>query len=149
MIIRPFRESDAQEVSTIKNATLKYNNDDEETKRALRGQNTPEAIIEKSKERTFYVAETKGTIVGIAGYLGNEVKTVFVHPTHHKRGIGKALVQHVLQEIKRQGYAEAFVKSSTYAEPFYAKLGFEKIKRERVEYHGSQLTLTRMVKRNL
>lgn len=40
------------------------------------------------------------------------------------RGLGLAVMEAVLAEARRQGYAEAVLDSQVYAIPFYARLGF-------------------------
>ena len=40
------------------------------------------------------------------------------------RGIGLLLMEAVLDEARRQGFAEAVLDSQTYAIPFYERLGF-------------------------
>ncbi len=40
------------------------------------------------------------------------------------RGLGLMLMQAVLDEARRQGFAEAVLDSQTYAIPFYERLGF-------------------------
>jgi predicted GNAT family N-acyltransferase len=40
------------------------------------------------------------------------------------RGLGREIMQAVLAEARRRGFAEAVLDSQTYAIPFYARLGF-------------------------
>ena len=50
---------------------------------------------------------------------------LFVEPHHQRRGIGRALVGHVLDQCRgRSPQGEVRVNSSTNAVPFYLRLGF-------------------------
>jgi len=42
-----------------------------------------------------HVYEGEGHVVGFIALIGNEVGALFVHPTFQRRGIGKALMDHV------------------------------------------------------
>lgn len=149
MIIRPFTPKDAPAISMIMIKTIKFNIDGPETKAALAADSTPEKLIAKSHDRTFFVAEEQGTILGIAGHKGNQVKTVFVDPDRHREGIGRALMTTALQAIKDAGYTTASVNASSYAEGFYEKFGFVKEWRKQVPFHGAPLTIVFMTNQQL
>lgn len=69
-----------------------------------------------------YIAEIEGVIVGyIAIKTGCHLYHLFVSPDHHHQGIGKALWQFCIAELK---ITHCSVRSSLYAVPIYAKLGF-------------------------
>lgn len=147
MRIRPFKEQDAQAVSDIMIKNLPFNTDGEETKEALRKDSLPERIIEKSKERKYYVTTDENQeIIGIGGHQENELKTFFVNPNTHGKGVGKALIEHNLKQIQAQGYKEATVQSSAHAEKFYEKFGFKRVWKKKVPYRGAQLTIVWMKK---
>jgi predicted GNAT family acetyltransferase len=62
---------------------------------------------------TYYAA-------GVFGFY--EVATL---PEVRRRGIGGSLAQHVLVEVRRQGYTIGALLSSAMAEPLYWQLGFQ------------------------
>lgn len=139
--IRPFRKEDAKAASAIMWANKEFNYDGEATREALRRYSTPENIIKKSKDRHYFVAEMDGRIVGIGGYQDNELKTFFVKPDMHGRGIGKALIENAMDKIREKRYKEMVVQSSEHAEKFYEKYGFRRTEKKKVPYAGAQLTI--------
>lgn len=59
----------------------------------------------------WFLAEQDGTLAGVAlcwssGYL----KDLAVHPSHRRRGIGRALLLHVFEEFRRRGAASVSLK---------------------------------------
>ena len=146
--IRPFEERDAEACSKINIENfLAANQDGEETTRKLVEKNTPEALIEKSKVRSFFVAEDDGEVVGIAGYLKNEFKTLFVKRSCQGRGIGKHLTEHVLRLLEEQGHEIIFLQASVEGEPFYKQFGFKTTERKKIDFYGSPRTYIRMERR--
>jgi len=82
------------------------------------------------------VAEEDGDVVGFAHVLWLEgtahLEQLAVHPDHHRRGHGAALLHTAMNRAREEGYAELTL--STYAEvpwnaPFYRRHGFEVIER--------------------
>lgn len=77
--------------------------------------------------RDFIVAEEEGEILG-AGALHvmwvdlAEVRTLAVHPAHVKKGIGKKIVERLLQEGVELGIKKAF--TLTYQPEFFRSCGF-------------------------
>src|ERR1700712_4309967 len=79
--------------------------------------------------RDFFVAqEVDGTLVGIAALEIvwadlTEVRSLAVASTHHGRGIGKMLVNAVIEEARRLEIHRVF--ALTYEQGFFEKLGFQ------------------------
>jgi ribosomal protein S18 acetylase RimI-like enzyme len=84
-----------------------------------------------------WVACVENTVVGFCaagpardnrawkGYAG-EVTYLYVHPTMHRRGIGRALMHKALRELERRGcvWAEvAVLEGNAHARHFYDSLG--------------------------
>ena len=53
-----------------------------------------------------------------------KIGRVAVRAAVRGRGLGMEIMQAVVDEARRRGYAEAVLDSQTYALPFYARLGF-------------------------
>ncbi|MDQ1283370.1 MAG: [ribosomal protein S18]-alanine N-acetyltransferase, partial [Euryarchaeota archaeon] len=49
------------------------------------------------------VAERAGEVVGVAAALDNKIDLLWVHPSHHRNGIGGALLDIVEAEIAKSG----------------------------------------------
>lgn len=63
-----------------------------------------------------------GRVVGFIAMIDNEIGGLFVHPDHHGRGIGRALVDHV-RESHDQLVVEVF-RNNRLGRGFYAAYGF-------------------------
>jgi amino-acid N-acetyltransferase len=77
--------------------------------------------------REFVVAEEAGQVVGICALeivwadLA-EVRSLAVHPDHQKKGIGRKLVEAVVEEARRLEVQRLF--TLTYEQAFFERLGF-------------------------
>ncbi|GGJ03226.1 acetyltransferase [Alicyclobacillus cellulosilyticus] len=81
----------------------------------------------------FFVAELDGRIVGTAGLhilwkdLA-EIRSLAVHPDVQGQGIGRQLVERLIEEAAALGVPQ--VLSLTYQTAFFAKLGFQVVQKE-------------------
>jgi N-acetylglutamate synthase-like GNAT family acetyltransferase len=124
-MIRQFRPEDAPSCSRLIHACLQ---NDASFSPALRQRiqsvETPESIAERA--RLFYVAvyESESQILGIVGLDMNEVRILCVSPAHQRRGIGRALLEHVKTMAPGELFSDVFVYSSIPAVDFYRACGF-------------------------
>ena len=74
----------------------------------------------------IYGAFDKHLLIGIIGVHREKqhISLFFVLPHYHRQGIGKSLFDYVMNECN---FTYITVHSSTYAETFYASLGFKKV----------------------
>jgi len=85
---------------------------------------TPAATAQRiaSPDYRHYVAEDDSGVCGIIALRGgSHVHHLFVREDRHRRGIARALWMHAKA---RSGHDTFTVRSSLYAEPVYARLGF-------------------------
>lgn len=92
----------------------------------------------------FFVAETDGHLVGIAGFRANDhgqaqVLRVRVHPAMRRKHVGAQLMQAVEQRATTLGFKETFLDTTTdqpLAMAFYLALGYREVGREtRPDWH--------------
>ncbi|MBB3907513.1 N-acetyltransferase [Anoxybacteroides rupiense] len=81
----------------------------------------------------MYVVKEKNKIVGVAGLhiLGHdlgEIRSLVVSPDHMSKGIGRMLVNHIINEASRLGVKRLI--SFTYQIEFFKKCGFEIAEKE-------------------
>ncbi|HNV35036.1 MAG TPA: GNAT family N-acetyltransferase [Bacillota bacterium] len=82
------------------------------------------------KALTFYGCYVDDELAGMLAMRGDShICMLFVTGSFHKRGIGRALFDHALENSSA---AEITVHSSPYAEGFYGRLGFAKTDVEQV-----------------
>lgn len=85
----------------------------------------------------FYkeMLEGKREIIGIKGEDGRVLKlkprvdleSLFAHPDHQGKGVGKALLQRCIQDAEELGLA-VFLEATQEGLPLYAKNGFESVR---------------------
>lgn len=88
--------------------------------------------------RTTFVAVANGHIVGTGALQQHEIKSVFVSPDLHRKGIGKLLVNAVEAAAKQQGLVELTLSSSLAAVSFYSALGYMEQTRQ---FYGDEETV--------
>ena len=88
------------------------------------------------------VAERAGTVVGFIALLGDLVGGLFVVPSAHRSGAGRALISDALL---RKGRLEVEVYAANAgARAFYSACGFVETGRRDTDDHGRALPLIRM-----
>ncbi len=59
-----------------------------------------------------------------------EVCGLYVFPKYSRKGVGKALLCHLENKAKVDGYTNMRVKSTLNAEPFYQAMGYRSIRED-------------------
>lgn len=134
MIIRRLREQDAQAVSELIITTIRISNTRDypaEMMEELVKTQTAEHVLQRASWTHFYVAEENGTVIGcgaIGPYWGKEDESslfsIFVHPEHQGKGIGKAIVRALEQDEFALRAKRIEIPASITGLPFYLKLGY-------------------------
>ena len=135
MIIRRFRENDAEKVSSMIIRTEKITNSkdySEEWINAFEKRVQPSLIIERAGWTHFYVVEENDTIIGcgaIGPYWGSETESslfnIFVLPEYQGNGIGRKIVEILEQDEYFLRAKRTEVAASITAVNFYRKLGYD------------------------
>ena len=135
MIIRRFREDDADKVSAMILYTLKISNSKDYTAEeisALGEQFHPDGVRERASWTHFYVAEEGESIIGcgaIGPYWGSETEsslfTVFVLPERQGKGIGRRIIEALEKDEYFLRAERVEVPASITGVGFYRKLGYE------------------------
>ena len=83
----------------------------------------------------YMVADLSGKVAGVLGIEKSAgaalLRSFAVQDDFRKRGIGEALVRHVLGQLKFEGISPLFILTNT-AEAFAARFGFVKVNREEI-----------------
>jgi|TARA_B100001093_G_scaffold37243_1_gene31874 ribosomal protein S18 acetylase RimI-like enzyme len=80
---------------------------------------------------TYFIIESEGKIFGASGYAYENKQTarvcwVFVDPNHHSNGLGKKLVNHCVDILKRDNQLNVIeLETSNLTYKFYEKLNFK------------------------
>ncbi len=125
MLIRPYRDADEPAVVRLWRETLFD----------PAPHNDPATAIRMKREVAdglFFVAEVEGEVAGtvMGGYDGHRgwVYSVAVSPAHRRRGIGGALVRHLVGELAGRGCLKVNLQvrsSNAVVVAFYESLGFK------------------------
>ncbi|WP_299695692.1 GNAT family N-acetyltransferase [uncultured Vibrio sp.] len=87
-----------------------------------------------------FVAELDGIIVGYTDLQANGlIDHFFCHHNYQGQGVGKALMNYVIDIGKEQGINRFYSEVSITAKPFYEHFGFEVAKAQEVEIRGQIL----------
>ena len=80
------------------------------------------------------VAELSGEIVGFYGLRCDDdvwhLEHLWLRPAHIGRGLGRALFGEAVREARAGGATELLIKSDPNAEPFYRRMGAERVRVE-------------------
>jgi len=168
--IRPYQEDDAAQVGTLIADTylafnLSFASPGEQAQLLGPFQHArsaeashQEAIAQAIQAPMVLVAEEDGEIVGVLRG-GREDKSdpqcrvlqsLFVRGSHHRKGIGRRLVEHFEQACFEQGAQAIRVAATLFALPFYLKMGYKRTTGVRLgrSFEGSGLPYQPMKKRN-
>jgi GNAT superfamily N-acetyltransferase len=133
--IRKFKQGDERKISYLSRKCIVVINSEDMTKKQtaiLYNHFMPGQFTKDAKRFKIYVAEFKGKVVGTATLDltmdENWIRAVFVNPKYHGKGIGKKLMRHMENIVKKTGFRSVSLKSSPYAVNFYKRLGYKKLK---------------------
>ncbi len=153
MIIRRFKESDLENVSELAMTTFEeYNGEDYFTKsgilKVLDSWNylkNDNFLDDMRKTDIYFVAvDSQDNIVGLIRGIKNEIESLFVKGSFHKKGIGRMLMERFESEALSQGSDEIKLESSFFAASFYEKMDFKKIS-DLINYDGLKVYSMRKV----
>jgi len=71
------------------------------------------------------VAESEGQVAGVIVTRGNSIQVLFVDPTVHRKGVGRALFRRAEEKIATAGHSTLTLKTRPSAIPFYLAMGME------------------------
>jgi len=144
MRIRKFRKQDARKVSNLIRKTLTEVNIKDSPRFAveeLYREYAPKELIKLTKEREIYLVIEKDKIIATGGLEDNYICTVFVHPNHRGKGIGKIIMSYLEKKIKNKGYSYSELNSGPTALTFYKRLGYKKIKEKFVKGKKTSISM--------
>ena len=83
----------------------------------------------------LFIAQIEGKTIGCAGFRQNsqeiaEVKRMYVKPEYRRQGIGRALLQTVINQTRNIGYKKLRLDTACFAkqaQALYHSFGFQKI----------------------
>ncbi|MBY4675831.1 GNAT family N-acetyltransferase [Marinobacterium arenosum] len=95
-----------------------------------------------------WIAEIEQRLAGFAELIPADsyIDCIYVHPDHAGRGVGSALLEHLLSEARSLGLRRLDVDVSETALPLFRKFDFAQLQPNRLERNGIELVNWRMQK---
>lgn len=145
MEIRLFKKSDAEQVAQLFFDTVHIvNRQDysEEQIRAWAPDNIHFRNWEKScLEKFTLVTELNGTIIGFAQFEDNgHIDCFYCHHEHQKQGVGTQLYNAIEDYARTRRITKIYTEASITARPFFMKMGFSYVQKQKVLIRGEILT---------
>lgn len=151
LIIRPFINTDAEEISRIiikDLTTVNVVDFGEELAKHLSSFYSPEDIIKYSENDEMYVGEMNSEIAGTVSLDGSRVRNVFVKPALLGKGIGKDLMNFIEDKAREKKKEKLFLHSHLSSAGFYEKLGYKSIEMK-TEHFGDMSAQTILMEKYL
>jgi N-acetylglutamate synthase-like GNAT family acetyltransferase len=105
------------------------------------GGRTVRGMAEVLNNEKFFVLEDEGQVRGYVHMTDDQIVGLFVDPSDHGTGYGKALVTFAINEIKQRPIK---ILATLNAVEFYAKYGFEKVRMETIRRHERDIYVWEM-----
>ncbi|MEZ6037245.1 MAG: N-acetyltransferase [Planctomycetota bacterium] len=117
LVVRPAIIADAKPIMTLVN---------ELALQQVMLPRSPASVIENIRD--FQIAEVDGALVGVGALAViwsdiAEIRSLAVHPSQQKGGVGRALVDALIADAQRLGIPRLF--AFTYVPGFFQKVGFD------------------------
>ncbi|KPX93132.1 Acetyltransferase [Pseudomonas amygdali pv. mori] len=148
--VRPARRGDADAISRVVLAALRTSNARDYPVSVIERVQlsfSPSAIERLMQQRRMFVAVAVAgeVVVGTASLEGQVVRSVFVDPDWHRRGVGRLLMAKLERVALETDIGLLIVPSSLTAQEFYKALGFRLV-REHQEGEERTLTMERQLR---
>ena len=144
MKIRKFKESDLPIILDIYSKSKLDELFYEKSKFELILLENDSARLKELLESVIYVYEDDA-VVGYGALFGNEIRGLFVYPSHRRKGIGKSIFEYLLS--KTTGQASLYVaKSNMPAKNLYTNYGFELVEEFNGTYNNNNVVVNKMVR---
>lgn len=139
MTIRDMTECDAPAVSRIVSECYRLiarpdGLSDVQLNAMLEERCRPEHMLALYSRFHCFVAEMQETLAGLIAVGGDNIEELFVDPSCHRRGIGKALFKHAEQRVRTDGHRKMTVSTTGYGRPFYEAMGMRVCGTRRVTF---------------
>ena len=147
-MIRQFRLEDAEACCELVRACIRYDLELPQAQRlALLQMESSQSMHERGKLYYLAVYESERTVVGLGGLDMNEIRMLFVSPACQRRGIGKAILEHLEAMVPPALFREVFVYAALSAASFYRARGYSEHGEHFFDWCGQRLTTIFMTKK--
>ena len=103
---------------------------------------------QRCESKSTWVAEIEGRIAGFSDLeQDGHIDMLYVHPDYKRRGVARALIQHIEETARTNGLRRLYTEASVTARPVFETMGFRTIVPQTVTVRGESMTNYRMEKR--
>lgn len=96
-----------------------------------------ERFRQRREAKPTFVAELQGRVAGFSDLEpSGHIDMLYVHPDCQRRGVARALLEHVERSARALQLSRLYTEASLTARPAFAALGFQVIRRETVSVQG-------------
>jgi len=143
--VRRLKIADSLELWQLKVKTIKKVNIKDYSKEQIQAwapdEYNPEKWLKRIQGMNPFIAEIDGKIVGFAdiqddGYIDH----FFCHNEFQGQGIGKMLMQHIMEKSKEKSIPRVYSHVSITAKPFFEIFGFNVVKQQSMKIGNQTLT---------
>lgn len=151
MNIRRFQSTDAGQIAQLFHDTIRTVNLGDYSEEQVKAW-APDDIHfrdweEKCSSKFTLVAETDGIIAGFAELDDDgHIDCFYCHKDFQGKGVGRLLYQEIENEALDRNLSRLFVEASITAKPFFKRMGFSVIEKQKVKTRGAEFTNFRMEK---
>jgi ribosomal protein S18 acetylase RimI-like enzyme len=96
-------------------------------------QNRYENIKSRSNEGTTVVYCVDDKIIGTGNIIADEINSLYVDPVYHNRGIGKKILDQLIDVAQQNDFQKIHLESPPGALKFFLKHGF-RVSKEDIKY---------------
>lgn len=68
--------------------------------------------------------------------LSIEIDHFFCHYKFQGKGVGRAMMEYIIEQAKQRGISRLYSEVSITARPFYERMGFTLVREQQVEMRG-------------
>ncbi len=143
--VRKYKKGDEKAIWQIKHDTIRKVNINDYSEQQVQAW-APDIYDEERwtkriNEMNPFVAEIDGIIVGYANIQSDGyVDHFFCHFEYQGQGVGKSLMQSILDKAQAEGINRLYSHGSITAKPFFEHFGFIAVKKQNVQIRGQILT---------
>ncbi len=152
MLIRKSKKSDTAKISRLYYDTVHVVNAQDYTERQINAW-APTVYEEafwrlRFQNTTVFVAEEVGVIVGFADFeITGRLDCFYVHHEWQGRSVGIRLLNHIEATARKQKISRLFAEVSITAMPFFKKMDFRIVRRQKKFYRNCSFMQFFMEKR--
>lgn len=151
IIIRPYAVDDASGLTDLFRSSVREIASRDYTASQIRAW-APDVIDEgqfgkKCQIKSTWVAELEGRIAGFSDLeRDGHVDMLYVHPDFKRRGVARALLEHIEETARTAGLHRLYTEASITARPVFEAMAFRAILPQTVTIRGETIINYRMEK---